>query len=65
MNGLQRGQRVWALIEHEPHAVIVLDKSPEGWWVAFEDLVIDGRQRVEQRPARHLYPSRLVALGRM
>lgn len=59
MNDLTRAARVWALVDHQPVAVIVLDKSPEGWWVSVEDSEDDkGYPLVVSRSARHLYPSR-------
>jgi hypothetical protein len=42
--------------------VIVLDHAADGWWVAFDN-TDDGKGRnvVESRTARHLYPSRKEA----
>ena len=62
MNGVSRGARLWALLDREPCAVIVLDRGPEGWWVSFEDHhSASGHPLVEQRASRHLYPTRGAA----
>lgn len=63
MNGVTRGARLFALLDREPCAVIVLDRGPDGWWVSFEDhLTPTGHPLVEQRSVRHLYPTRAGAL---
>lgn len=62
MNGVSRGARVWAVPDGEPVAVIVLDKGPEGWWVSVENQTTrGGHARVEQIPARLLFPTRGAA----
>lgn len=62
---VSRGSRVYALLEREPCPATVLDRAPDGWWIAFENRTdpTNGRPIVEQRSSRHLYPSAKAAAG--
>lgn len=64
MNGVSRGARLWALLGGDACPVIVLDRGPDGWWLSFEGKTdARGHDLMEQRPARHIYPSKGAALG--
>lgn len=64
MNGVTRGARLWAVVDGAANAVIILDRSPDGWWVELEGVVdASNRPVIESRSSRHLYPTKGTAEG--